>query len=151
MFSSCNYEICHCISIKLLLFLVRIWKSARLCIFHIKELARCMQTGHLYSEYAIIVASFGDTIKRNVSIYPYIHTITFSHCDFRYMYKREHSVSEQTGCRVSQYKTHIENDQKVMKINVGKHRETDYTGVPLDRFYCINVSAIRSLYNYFYL
>ena len=30
-----------------------------------------------------------------------------------------------------------ENGQKGIKANVGKHRETDYRGVGIDRFYCI--------------
>ena len=31
------------------------------------------------------------------------------------------------------------NDQIRMKINVGLHSGTDYTGVVLDRFYCIYI------------
>ena len=90
LFSSCNNEICHCNSMKLLLFLDRIWKSARLCIFHIKRAGPVHANRPLYSEYAIIVASFGDTIKRNVSttLYHFIHTyiplpfptVTFATC-----------------------------------------------------------------------
>ena len=38
-------------------------------------------------------------------------------------------------CRITQVE-HIENGQLEMKINIGLHSETDYTGVGLDRFYC---------------
>ena len=38
-------------------------------------------------------------------------------------------------CRITQWE-HIENGQLEMKIIVGLHSETDYTGFGLDRFYC---------------
>ena len=39
---------------------------------------------------------------------------------------------------------HLENCQKGMKSNIGEDRKTDYTGVRLNRFYCICPSKIST-------
>ena len=36
---------------------------------------------------------------------------------------------------------HMENGQNGMKFHIRKHRETDYTGVRLDRIYCIPIKG----------
>ena len=72
-------------------------------------------------------------------------------------------MSEKTGCQIIQSKN-IRNrhsakkkykNGRIMKINVGLHRETDYTGEGLIRFHpnqlCIRELEIRNVYEYVYV
>ena len=45
-------------------------------------------------------------------------------------------MSKYTGFRITQYKVYIEIFNKGMKISVGIHKETDYTGVGWNRVHC---------------